>query len=98
MPTFGTVEGGGIHYGFGYCGHGVGPTHLGGQILADLVLGRRTERLELCFVRTAALPFPPEPLRWAGITAGRKALLRQDRRRLPKQDPWFVRAMMRFNG
>jgi glycine/D-amino acid oxidase-like deaminating enzyme len=98
VPTFGTLEGGRIHYGFGYCGHGVGPTHLGGQILADLVLGRRTERTDLCFVRTTALPFPPEPLRYLGITAARLALLRQDREQRPKDDPWIVRMMMRFGG
>ncbi len=98
VPTFGTLEGGRIHYGFGYCGHGVGPTHLGGQILADLVLGRRSERTDLCFVRTTALPFPPEPLRYLGVTAARRALLRQDREHRPKVDPWIVRTMMRFGG
>ncbi|HEY2388416.1 MAG TPA: FAD-binding oxidoreductase [Candidatus Binatia bacterium] len=98
VPTFGTLEGGRVHYGFGYCGHGVGPTHLGGQILADLVAGRRTERTDLCFVRTTALPFPPEPLRWLGVTAARRALLRQDRERRTKDDPWIVRTMMRFGG
>jgi len=98
VPTFGTLAGGRVHYGFGYCGHGVGPTHLGGQILADLVLGRRTERTDLCFVRTTALPFPPEPLRYLGITAARVALLRQDREQRPKDDPWIVRMMMRFGG
>ena len=98
VPTFGTLEGGRIHYGFGYCGHGVAPTHLGGQILTDLVLGRRTERTDLCFVRTTALPFPPEPLRWLGVTASRRALLRQDREQRPKDDPWIVRMMMRFGG
>jgi glycine/D-amino acid oxidase-like deaminating enzyme len=98
VPTFGTLEGGRIHYGFGYCGHGVGPTHLGGQILTDLVLGRRSERTDLCFVRTTALPFPPEPLRYAGVTLARRLLLKQDREGLPKQDPWIVRMMMRFGG
>jgi glycine/D-amino acid oxidase-like deaminating enzyme len=98
VPTFGSLEGGRVHYGFGYCGHGVGPTHLGGQILADLVLGRRTERTDLCFVRTTALAFPPEPLRYAGVTLARHLLLKQDREGRPKDDPWVVRMMMRFNG
>ena len=98
VPTFGTLEGGRVHYGFGYCGHGVGPSHLGGQILRDLVLGRRSELVDLCFVRTAALPFPPEPLRWAGLTLARQLLLRQDRQARPKEDPWVVRLIMRFNG
>ena len=37
LPFFGTVKGKRIHYGLGYSGHGVGPTWLGGQILASLV-------------------------------------------------------------
>src|SRR5919204_402737 len=40
LPFFGTVPGTGrIHYGLGYSGHGVGPSWLGGQILASLALG-----------------------------------------------------------
>ena len=38
-PFFGTVPGTRIHYGAGYSGHGVGPSWLGGQILARLALG-----------------------------------------------------------
>src|ERR671925_200184 len=40
LPFFGTVPGTNIHYGLGYSGHGVGPSWLGGQILASLALGR----------------------------------------------------------
>ena len=38
LPFFWTVSGKRVHYGLGYSGHGVGPTWLGGQILASLVL------------------------------------------------------------
>ena len=38
LPFFGTVPGKGrVHYGLGYSGHGVGPSWLGGQILAFAV-------------------------------------------------------------
>ena len=37
LPFFGTVPGTRIHYGVGYSGNGVGPSWLGGQILASLV-------------------------------------------------------------
>src|SRR5207247_1595075 len=40
LPFFGTVPGTRIHYGLGYSGHGVGPSWLGGQILASLATGR----------------------------------------------------------
>ena len=42
LPFFGTVPGTRIHYGLGYSGHGVGPSWLGGQILASL--GARPRR------------------------------------------------------
>ena len=39
LPVFGTVPGTRMHYGAGYTGNGVGPSWLGGQILASLALG-----------------------------------------------------------
>jgi glycine/D-amino acid oxidase-like deaminating enzyme len=98
VPTFGTLEGGHLYYGFGYSGHGVAPSHLGGQILRDLVLERQSDLTELCFVRTKALPFPPEPLRYLGFTIARRSLLAQDRKGKPKVDPWAVRLLMRLGG
>lgn len=79
LPMFGTLPGSSVHYGFGYSGHGVAPSHTGGQILTDLVLGRRTERTELLFVKPARSAFPPEPMRWIGFEATRRSLLRQNR-------------------
>jgi len=98
VPTFGTLQGGRIHYGFGYSGHGVAPTHVGGQILRDLVLERSSDLTELCFVRAAALPFPSEPLRYLGVNLARRSLLAQDRKGKRKVDPWAVRLLMRFGG
>ena len=43
LPFFGTVPGTRIHYGLGYSGNGVGPSYLGGQILASLAAGRDDE-------------------------------------------------------
>jgi glycine/D-amino acid oxidase-like deaminating enzyme len=43
LPFFGTVERSRVHYGLGYSGHGVGPSWLGGQILASLAVGRDDE-------------------------------------------------------
>ena len=42
LPRFGTVPGTRLHYGAGYSGNGVGPSWLGGQILASLALGAAT--------------------------------------------------------
>lgn len=95
VPSFGTLPGGRVHYGLGYCGHGVAPTHLGGQILRDLVIGQPSPLTELCFVRAKAIPFPPEPLRYLGMTVARRSLLAQDRKGKPKREPWILRMLAR---
>lgn len=78
LPMFGTLLGGRLHYGLGYNGHGVAPSHTGGKILRDLVLGRTSDLTKLCFVDSRETRFPPEPLRWIGAEFTRRALLRQD--------------------
>ncbi|MCC7076916.1 MAG: FAD-dependent oxidoreductase [Acidimicrobiia bacterium] len=80
LPIFGTLLEGRLHYGLGYNGHGVAPSHTGGKILRDKVLGRRTGLTELCFVDSKEYTFPPEPLRWIGAELTRQSLLRQDTR------------------
>jgi glycine/D-amino acid oxidase-like deaminating enzyme len=66
LPFFGTVPGTRIHYGAGYSGHGVGPSWLGGQILARLVLGVDDELTHLPFVTRRVPKLPPEPIRRIG--------------------------------
>jgi glycine/D-amino acid oxidase-like deaminating enzyme len=75
LPFFGTVPGTRIHYGAGYSGNGVGPSWLGGQILASLVLGAddRWTRLPLAARHVPSLP--PEPLRRLGGGLIRSAIL-----------------------
>jgi len=66
LPFFRTKAGTRIHYGAGYSGHGVGPSWLGGRILASLALGADDEwtRLPLATRRLPGLP--PEPWRRLG--------------------------------
>lgn len=80
LPIFGTLaEDPRMHYGLAYNGHGVAPTHTGGKILRDKVLGRgETEYTNLCFVDTREVKMPPSPLPWIGGDLTRRALLRQD--------------------
>jgi glycine/D-amino acid oxidase-like deaminating enzyme len=66
-------------YAVGYTGLGVASTRFGARVALDLVDGLDTERTRLRFVRSKPLPFPPEPLRWAGIQLTRRALDRADR-------------------
>ena len=76
LPIFGSR--GGIHYGFGFTGNGVGPSYLGGEILARLALDRRDEVTRLALVEPERKLMPPEPFRWAGGTVIRAALVRRD--------------------
>jgi glycine/D-amino acid oxidase-like deaminating enzyme len=62
----------------GYTGLGVGASRFGAQVALDLVDGVQNERTELAMVRRPPVPFPPEPLRWAGITLTRRSLARAD--------------------
>jgi glycine/D-amino acid oxidase-like deaminating enzyme len=66
LPRFGTVPATRIHFGAGYSGNGVGPSWLGGQILASLVLGSRDEWSSLPLVERRTRRLPPEPFRYAG--------------------------------
>ena len=75
LPFFKTMPGTRVHFGCGYSGHGVNPSWIGGQCLASLVLGTSDmwTSLPLC---TRALPcLPPEPFRYLGGTAVRRAIL-----------------------
>lgn len=75
LPFFGTVTGTTIHYGLGYSGHGVGPSWLGGQILASLALGRDDEWTELPLATRRVPTLPPEPLKRLGGGLVRAAIM-----------------------
>ena len=75
---FGTAHAGRLAYAAGYTGLGVGASRFGGRVLLDLLSGRATELTELELVRTKPIPFPPEPLRSAGVQLTRWSLARSD--------------------
>jgi len=75
LPFFGTVPGTSIHYGLGYSGHGVGPSWLGGQILASLAVGRRDEWTALPLATRRVPSLPPEPLKRLGGGLVRAAIM-----------------------
>ena len=77
---FGTAMGGRVAYALGYTGLGVGATRFGARVMLDLLEGRRTEATDTEMVRTRPLPFPPEPLAYAGIQLTRWSLARADER------------------
>jgi glycine/D-amino acid oxidase-like deaminating enzyme len=69
---------GALHAGWGFTGHGVGPSHLGGRILSGLALGVRDEVTTLPLVGPPVKHFPPEPARWIGGSLIREAFIRKD--------------------
>jgi glycine/D-amino acid oxidase-like deaminating enzyme len=83
-----TALGGRVAYSVGYTGLGVGAARFGAQVVLDLLDGRDSEALRLRAIRSRPRPFPPEPLRYAGIQLTRRALARADRRQ-GRRGPWL---------
>ena len=54
----------GIAWGGGYVGTGVTSTNLAGRTIADLILGKNSERVLLPWVNHRVRKWEPEPLRW----------------------------------
>jgi glycine/D-amino acid oxidase-like deaminating enzyme len=65
----------------GYFGNGVAAAHLAGQTLADLILGRDSERLHTPWVNPQERDrkWEPEPLRWMGFRSTRALMEVADR-------------------
>ena len=67
LPFFGRLDGrDDLLYGLGFSGNGVGPTSVGGRILASLALGAKDEWSECGLVREEVGLFPREPVRYVG--------------------------------
>lgn len=75
----GTAHAGRVAYALGYTGLGVCASRFGAEVALDLVDGRSTEATGLTMIRRRPLPFPPEPLRSAGIQLTRNRLAAADR-------------------
>jgi len=77
---YGSAFDGRVAYALGYTGLGVGASRFGAAVTLDLLDGADTERTRLQMVREKPLPFPPEPLAYAGIQLTRWSLARADER------------------
>ncbi|MEU8509081.1 FAD-dependent oxidoreductase [Streptomyces brevispora] len=76
---FDTSHHGKVTYAAGFTGLGVGATRFGAEVMLDLLAGRPTERTRLELVRRKPLPFPPDPIRSAGIGITKWSMARADR-------------------
>lgn len=79
MPLLGHL-GGREHivYGVGWSGNGVGPSVIGGRILASLALGRNDEWSACPLVDRPIPPLPREPVRYVGAWLVRNAIKRKE--------------------
>jgi glycine/D-amino acid oxidase-like deaminating enzyme len=78
-PVFGTLTPGTIHYGLGYTGNGVGPSHLAGRVLSALATGAEDPVVDLPMVNRRPLRFPPTALTSIGAFAVQTAVARKER-------------------
>lgn len=80
LPVFGRLRGSTrVLYGVGYSGNGVGPSHLGGRVLASLALGRHDEWSTGRIARGPVGTYPPEPVKYLGGVALRGILAHKER-------------------
>jgi hypothetical protein len=98
LPIFGRLyEDANIYYGVGWSGNGVGPSVVGGKILASLALGQHDEWSQSGLVTAAARPFPPEPIRFVGAHIVKEAIVRkEDAEALEKRAPRLAVALSRL--
>ena len=75
----GSAYDGRVSWAIGYTGHGVGATRFGARIGLELLGYNPTDILEMQFVKKTPMAWPPEPLRWIGVTLTRKEMARADR-------------------
>jgi hypothetical protein len=88
LPFFGRLQDArNVFYGFGYSGNGVGPSHIGGTLLASLALRQDNEWTRSPLARGPLGKFPPEPIRYAGSILVRNAIRRKERAEDAGQQP-----------
>jgi hypothetical protein len=91
-----------VHFACGYSGHGVNPTYIGGQCLASLVLNENDMWTNLPLCRRQPPRLPPEPFRYWGGRAIRRAIMAceeaEEQNRAPPSIASVVAALPRLLG
>jgi glycine/D-amino acid oxidase-like deaminating enzyme len=78
LPAMGYLGDQRAVYALGCIGHGVSMMHLNAKVLADLLLERKSDLTDVCFVNRKVIAWPPEPLRLAASAAIRGYLQVED--------------------
>ncbi|NMM29580.1 MAG: FAD-dependent oxidoreductase [Cellulomonas sp.] len=77
-PSVGYDEDTQMAWAGGYVADGVAASNLAGRTIADLVTGSNSPLVRLPWVGHRSPSWEPEPLRWAGVTAGVRGAARAD--------------------
>ncbi|MCH7535699.1 MAG: FAD-dependent oxidoreductase, partial [Bacteroidetes bacterium] len=67
-----------VAWAVGYTGLGVSATRFGARIGIELLGYQPSDILDMMFVKKKVMNWPPEPLKWIGVTLTRKAMSRAD--------------------
>ena len=94
LPTFGRIGDRNVYYAAGYTGNGVAPTHLAGQVLADLITGSDTDNVRLPLVNARPPTFPPEPFRSWGAAVVRRAMIEKETAEENGRKPSFLASQL----
>ncbi|HEY7917523.1 MAG TPA: FAD-dependent oxidoreductase [Acidimicrobiales bacterium] len=76
---FDRSHGGRVASAAGYTGLGVAASRFGARVMLDLISGQETDLTRLQMVRKKPKPFPPEPIRYAGVQLTRWSMASADR-------------------
>jgi len=88
MPFFGRIERSPrVHFGVGFSGNGVGPSYIGGKILASMALERDDEWGMSPLIRWPGTRLPPEPWRAIGGRVVRAAMRNKESREDQERQP-----------
>jgi glycine/D-amino acid oxidase-like deaminating enzyme len=88
LPLLGELRGRpNILYGVGWSGNGVGPSFLGGKLLAGKILRRDSDSAPLPLWNRRAATLPPDPIRYVGAHVVREAVRRKERAELDGRRP-----------
>jgi glycine/D-amino acid oxidase-like deaminating enzyme len=90
LPAVERVAGANVYYANGYTGNGVAPSHLAGQVLADLITGADTDNVRLPMVNAQRPAFPPEPFRSLGAAVVRRAMIAKETAEERGREPGFL--------
>ncbi len=95
LPLIGRLGGcDNIFYGIGWSGNGVGPSVVGGRILASLALRQKDEWSLHPLVERRVARFPPEPIRFIGGHFVRWAVAAKEGAELRGQKPGAVAKLL----